>query len=196
MPERISPLTRNQLAKFLPNHETIKVFESIQTAVFTDIPELIDDKVTKNADITGATKTKITYDEKGLVVSGSDATTADIADSTNKRYVTDAMLTLIASITKITTGSNANGYWLKITDKDNNNLCFIQARFNYTWSANTDTITWPVAFPDANYTVIGAPETGNIIYGSPVGITKTATQCDVTCALGVTGGYVALWLKS
>ena len=45
--------------------------------------------VVKNATITGATKTKITYDSKGLVTSGSDATTADIADTTDKRYQTD-----------------------------------------------------------------------------------------------------------
>jgi len=43
----------------------------------------------KNVAITGATKTKITYDENGLVTTGADATTADIADSTNKRYQTD-----------------------------------------------------------------------------------------------------------
>lgn len=45
--------------------------------------------VVKNAAITGATKTKITYDSKGLVTAGTDATTADIADSTDKRYQTD-----------------------------------------------------------------------------------------------------------
>ena len=45
--------------------------------------------VVKNPTITGATKTKITYDSKGLVTSGSDATTADIADTTDKRYQTD-----------------------------------------------------------------------------------------------------------
>ena len=55
-------------------------------------------KLTANAAITGATKTKITYDSKGLVTSGADATTADIADSTNKRYVTDANLTAIGLI--------------------------------------------------------------------------------------------------
>jgi len=53
----------------------------------------ISGKVDKNADIVGATKTKITYDAKGLVTAGADATTADIADSTNRRYVTDAQLT-------------------------------------------------------------------------------------------------------
>ena len=55
----------------------------------------LDAKVTGNATITGATKTKVTYDSKGLVTAGADATTADIADSTNKRYVTDANLVVI-----------------------------------------------------------------------------------------------------
>ena len=49
--------------------------------------------VATNSAITGATKTKITYDAKGLVTSGADATTADIADSTDKRYQTDAQKT-------------------------------------------------------------------------------------------------------
>jgi hypothetical protein len=56
--------------------------------------------VVKNTAITGATKTKVTYDSKGLVTAGADATTSDIADSTNKRYVTDAYLTLLGTITQ------------------------------------------------------------------------------------------------
>jgi hypothetical protein len=60
--------------------------------------------VQKNASITGATKTKVTYDAKGLVTSGADATTADIADSTNKRYVTDAQLTVIGNTSGTNTG--------------------------------------------------------------------------------------------
>lgn len=52
-----------------------------------------------NGVITGATKTKITYDAKGLVTAGADATTADIAASTDKNYVTDAQQTIIASTT-------------------------------------------------------------------------------------------------
>lgn len=51
-----------------------------------------------NTPITGATKTKVTYDSTGRVTGGADATTADIADSTNKRYVTDAQLTAIGTI--------------------------------------------------------------------------------------------------
>lgn len=43
--------------------------------------------VVPNVAITGATKTKITYDAKGLVTSGADATQDDIGDgTTNKQY--------------------------------------------------------------------------------------------------------------
>jgi hypothetical protein len=52
-------------------------------------------KLTGNVAIAAATKTKITYDTNGLVTSGADATTADIADSVNKRYCTDAEKTTI-----------------------------------------------------------------------------------------------------
>jgi hypothetical protein len=67
----------------------------------------LDLKVDENAAITGATKTKITYDSKGLVTAGADATTADIADSTNKRYVTDAQATVIGNTSGTNTGDNA-----------------------------------------------------------------------------------------
>lgn len=60
--------------------------------------------VVKNTAIVAATKTKITYDAKGLVTAGADATTADIADSLNKRYVTDANLTTIANQSGTNTG--------------------------------------------------------------------------------------------
>jgi hypothetical protein len=60
--------------------------------------------VAANGSITGATKTKVTYDAKGLVTAGADATTADIADSSNKRYVTDAQLTVIGNTSGTNTG--------------------------------------------------------------------------------------------
>lgn len=67
--------------------------------------------VVANSTITGATKIKITYDAKGLVTSGADATTADIADSSNKRYVTDAQLTVIGN----TSGTNSGNQTLANT---------------------------------------------------------------------------------
>jgi len=67
----------------------------------------LDLKVDENAAITGATKTKITYDAKGLVTAGADATTADIASSTDKRYVTDAQLVVVGNTSGTNTGDNA-----------------------------------------------------------------------------------------
>lgn len=67
----------------------------------------IGNKLDANTPITGATKTKITYDADGLVTAGADATTADISDSTNKRYVTDAQLTVIGNTSGTNTGDNA-----------------------------------------------------------------------------------------
>ena len=62
------------------------------------IAQLETGKVASNTAITGATKTKITYDAKGLVTAGDDATTADITESTNKKYITDAEKTAIGTI--------------------------------------------------------------------------------------------------
>ena len=75
--------------------------------VTSAIQTQLDGKVDENGAITGATKTKITYDAKGLVTAGADATTADIADSTDKRYVTDAQLTVIGNTSGTNTGDNA-----------------------------------------------------------------------------------------
>lgn len=67
----------------------------------------VDLKVDKNAAITGATNTKITYDSKGLVTAGTSATTADINPSTNRNYVTDAQATVIGNTSGTNTGDNA-----------------------------------------------------------------------------------------
>jgi hypothetical protein len=79
--------------------------------VSTATQTALDGKVDENAAITGATKTKITYDAKGLVTAGADATTADIAASTNKNYVTDAQATVIGN----TSGTNSGNQTLANT---------------------------------------------------------------------------------
>jgi hypothetical protein len=61
------------------------------------------DFVAANAAITGATKTKLTFDTKGLITAGADATTADIAPSTDRNYVTDAQK---AGVLSNTSGTN------------------------------------------------------------------------------------------
>lgn len=66
----------------------------------------LDTKVDKNAAITGATKTKVTYDAKGLVTAGADATTTDISEGTNLYFtderVDDRVNTLLVAGANIT----------------------------------------------------------------------------------------------
>lgn len=75
--------------------------------VTSAIQTQLDAKVDENAAITGATKTKITYDAKGLVTAGADATTADIAASTDKNYVTDAQAVVIGNTSGTNTGDQS-----------------------------------------------------------------------------------------
>lgn len=73
----------------------------------TDLQSALNAKLTANGAITPATKTKITYDANGLVTVGAAATTADIADSTNARYVTDAQRTVIQNTSGVNTGDQS-----------------------------------------------------------------------------------------
>jgi len=77
-------------SNFVPTTRTINGYDlsANRTLTASDVGA-----VATNSAITGATKTKITFDAKGLVTSGADATTADIADSSDKRYQTDAQKT-------------------------------------------------------------------------------------------------------
>ena len=67
--------------------------------------------IVPNSAVTGATKTKITYDTKGLITAGADATTADIAPSTNRNYVTDAQ----AGVLSNTSGTNTGDQTINLT---------------------------------------------------------------------------------
>jgi hypothetical protein len=69
------------------------------------------DYVAPNSAITGATKTKITYDANGLVTVGADATTADIAPSTDRNYVTDIKAVVLSN----TTGTNTGDQTITLT---------------------------------------------------------------------------------
>ena len=58
----------------------------------TDLQTALDGKVDENVAITGASKTKITYDAKGLVTAGADASLAELTDDSTHRVVTDAQI--------------------------------------------------------------------------------------------------------
>ena len=80
----------------------------------------------ENTAITWATKTKITYDSKWLVTNWADATTVDIADSTNKRYVTDSQLTVIGNT------SNTNS-WDETKASIESKLTWTITSHNHSW---------------------------------------------------------------
>ena len=86
-----------------------KVTQSSSYRLVTDTEKATwNGKLDPNTPITGATKTKITYDSDGLVTAGADATTADITDSTNKRYVTDADLVKLSNTSGTNTGDQTS----------------------------------------------------------------------------------------
>lgn len=59
------------------NGTTHKIYGSVFGKA-ADVTDLQNNKVTKNNAIVGATKTKITYDTKGLVTAGSDLAASDL----------------------------------------------------------------------------------------------------------------------
>jgi hypothetical protein len=115
----------------------------------TGLQTALDSKVDENAAITGATKTKITYDSKGLVTAGADATTADIADSTDKRYVTEAEKTKLANTSGTNTGDQnlfstiaVSGQSNVVADGTGDTLTLVAgSNITITTDASTDSIT-------------------------------------------------------
>jgi len=121
--------------------------------------------VATNSAITGATKTKITYDAKGLVTAGADATTADIPDSTDKRYVTDTQQSKIDAIgvwNDITADCTIVGWSSYTFHKvfrliENNNVTY---KIIIRGTSNSTTTT--VTIPDTN--IVGE----NLVFTSSV----------------------------
>ena len=93
------------------------------TGVTSAIQTQLGTKVTANSAITWATKTKVTYDTKGLVTAGTDATTADVADSTNRRYITDAQLVVVGNTSWTNTGDQTTIVWITGTKAQFDTAC-------------------------------------------------------------------------
>ena len=140
--------------------------------------------VVANSAITGATKTKITFDSKGLVTAGADATTADIADSLNKRYVTDAQLTVLGNTSGTNTGDQnifstitVSGQSNVVADSTSDTLTLVAGTgVSITTNATTDAITINSSVTDGDkgdITVSGGG-TSWAIDSSAVTLTKMA----------------------
>lgn len=124
--------------------------------VSTATQTALDLKVTANGAITGATKTKITYDSKGLVTGGADATTADIADSANKRYVTDAQQTVLGNTSGTNTGDQTITLTGAVTGSGTGSFLTTLANSIVTLAKMADVATGSVFYRKTTGT--GAPE--------------------------------------
>jgi hypothetical protein len=118
------------------------------TVTISDVTGLqteLDGKVDKNTAITGATKTKITYDSKGLVIAGADATTDDIAEGSTNKYYPAADAAKLAGIeagAEVNNISDANA--TDLTDGGNSALHYHSAdrnRANHTGTQTASTIS-------------------------------------------------------
>ena len=87
-----------------PNTTEISYVKGVTSAIQTQFIG----KVSTNTAITGATKTKITYDAKGLVTAGADIATTDISDfNSSSRAQTEAELVAGSNITITPSGTGA-----------------------------------------------------------------------------------------
>jgi hypothetical protein len=75
--------------------------------VTSAIQTQIDNKVTKNANITAATKAKVTYDVKGLITAGADLIESDIPTLSQSK-ITSLVTDLAGKALKIVGGTSGN----------------------------------------------------------------------------------------
>lgn len=152
--------------------------------------------VIPNAPIIGDTKTKITYDTKGLVTSGDNATTADIADSTDARYCTDAQKTVIGNTsgtnsgdeTTATLGAKIQGATAKSTPDDDDVVGFSDVHAanilkSLTW---TNIKAFLKSYFDTVYTLGNLG--GESVLTISTGLTRSVNTITNDIATGKSGG--------
>lgn len=136
----------------------------------TDLQTALDAKVDENGAITGATKTKITFDSKGLVTSGSDATTTDIAEGSNLYFTDERVDDRVSSLLQGTSSQ------ITVTYNDGSNTLTLSTPQNIATTStpsfagltltSTGTSTLKIAYDGSNYAEIYADSLG-IIYLAP-----------------------------
>lgn len=156
----------------------------------TDLNTALGTKVTGNTAITGATKTKITYDSKGLVTVGADATTADISASTNKNYVTDAQQTVITN----TSGTNTGNQTLANTSDSSSHTATLSATggsIKLVEGSNI-TLTTTGTTADGIITIASTGGGGTVTSVAALTLTTTGTDLSSSVANGTTTPVITL----
>ncbi len=149
--------------------------------------DLADSALQPNIAIVGATKTKVTYDADGLITAGADATTADIAPSTNRNYLTDAQAVVIGNTSGTNTGDQTNISGNAATVTTNANLTGPITSVGNATSIAAQTGTGTTFVVDTSPTLV-TPTLGvaTATTVNKVAITAPATAATITPTEGTT----------
>ncbi|MFT6816174.1 MAG: hypothetical protein ACJAZ3_002092, partial [Sphingobacteriales bacterium] len=154
--------------------------------------------VVSNPAIVSQTNTKITYDSKGLVTSGTDATTNDISTSTNKNYVTDAHLTLIGNTSGTNTGDQ-DGSETKLSSGTNISVSGSGTIASpYSVRTTPGTVAGQMQYWNgSSWAIIEPGLNGQVLrYQNGVPIWKDGNINDLAIGDAYQGGIIAYFLKS
>jgi len=151
----------------------------------TDLQTALDGKVDENASITGATKTKITYDAKGLVTVGADATTADIAESGNLYFTDERAQDAVGTI---------------LTDSSTVDFTYNDGAATITAAVIANSSTQKIEVTKNSSAVVGTRKQLNFVEGSNITLTISDDagndQVDVTIASSGGGSGITLGLAN
>jgi uncharacterized protein (TIGR02145 family) len=119
----------------------------------------IDGKVSSNSAITGGTKTKITYDSKGLVTAGADATTTDINEGLNKYFTEDRVRN--TPLSGYSVGSNT-----EVSNADNviASIGKLQAQINAKQSSGQAWLLGGNVETDPSINFIGTTDSKDLVF--------------------------------
>jgi len=152
--------TLDKTAVGLPNVDnTSDAGKPVSTATQT----ALNGKVTSNGAITSATHTKITYDAKGLVTAGVDATQDDVLDGTTFKQYSATEKTKLAGIATGATANSSDATLLNRANHTGTQTASTISDFNTAADARADVRIAVASINALADVVIAAPANGQVL---------------------------------